>query len=247
MMLAGVRSRCTMPRAWAKATASPTRISRRTRSDTESPAVGARVQPLATHKFHHIEKAPVGQRADVVDRNDAGVLELREDAGFGVQARQRRGIRSAAENLHRDVAAQGAVGHAIDGAHAAAPERLHQLVARARQVGQVGDVLEVPECGVRQGHARILTEQIGSGWVRLGRVGSVGSFVGLIPVGRLSLFRATSVNWPNVSEPVPNLTNSSMQTVTALRVRTRLRMRRPRAAGAGRVRGSRAAWRRAGW
>ena len=141
-----------MPRAWAKATASATRISRRTRSDTVARAIRPRVEALATHQLHHVEQPAIGQRADVVHGDDAGVFEVRQDARFGFQPRQRGGIGRAAQHLQRDVAPQRAVGDAIDRAHPPAPERLHQLVPRARQVGQIGDVLQVPKRRVGQVH-----------------------------------------------------------------------------------------------
>ena len=120
-------------------------------------AIRPRVEALAPHQLHHVEQPSIGQRADVVHGDDAGVFEVRQNARFGFQPGQRGGIGRAAQHLHRDVAVQRAVGDAIDRAHPPAPERLHQLVPRARQVGQIGDVLEMPERRVAQMHSGHLT------------------------------------------------------------------------------------------
>ena len=47
------------------------------------------VEPLTAHELHHVEHAPVGKRAGVVNRHDAGMLETAEDLRFRSQPRGR--------------------------------------------------------------------------------------------------------------------------------------------------------------
>ena len=122
--------------------------------------IGPRVEPLATDKLHHVEQAAIRQRADVVHGDDAGMFEVCQDPRFGLEPRQRGGIGRATEHLERDIASQRAVGDAIDRAHTPAAQRLHHLVPGARQVGQIGDLLEMPERRVAQMHAGILCSSI---------------------------------------------------------------------------------------
>jgi hypothetical protein len=41
------------------------------------------LRPIRLDQLHRQERAPVGQRADLMNRRDAGVLELAGDLGFG--------------------------------------------------------------------------------------------------------------------------------------------------------------------
>ena len=40
------------------------------------------IETLAFDKLHRVENAAIGESADVMNWNDAGMFELREDAGF---------------------------------------------------------------------------------------------------------------------------------------------------------------------
>ena len=91
-------------------------------------------QRLAAHVLHHVEPAAVVEDARVVDRHDARVLEVREDARLLAQpgleiARRRRRVR----HLDRDLALEPSIVGGVDRPHAAAAERPADLVAVRRQ------------------------------------------------------------------------------------------------------------------
>ncbi len=203
--------------------------------------LGPRVEALTTHQLHRVEQAAIRQRADVVDRDDAGVFEVRQDAGLGFQPRQRRRVGRAAQHLQRDVAPQRAIGDPIDRAHPAASERLHQLVPRARQVGQIGNVLQDAEASCLAGASGEFYEMTDRQPQRHRDTKTHGDNL-VRGVARqessLCVLCASVSLW---------LTSVILRRSRALRVRTRRPTRMPRGAGAGRARGSRGAWRPAGW
>ena len=96
----------------------------------EPAAVGRRVGPafeqlvegLALDQLHGQERPAVGQRAEVVNRRDGGVLQLAGDAGLVGEAAGRPGFGAVLllQHLDGDFAAEGGVGGAVDDAHAAA-------------------------------------------------------------------------------------------------------------------------------
>ena len=85
----------------------------------EPTAVGGRVGPVAEHRvegppldqLHGQERPAVGQGAEVVDRRDAGVLELAGDPGLVDEPtrQQRPGGEPLLQDLDGHLAAEGAV------------------------------------------------------------------------------------------------------------------------------------------
>ena len=147
------------PWAWAKATASQMRWKARRRSGRER-RPGVLVEPLAAHALHHVEDAAVGQQADVVDGHDAGVLQAGEDARLAERPlRGLPGLRHV-DDLEGHLAVELPVPRQIDGAHAAAADRLHDLVGRAGEVRQVGDLAQMLERGVGEVHRRIDSQDV---------------------------------------------------------------------------------------
>ncbi len=109
------------------------------------------IEASAVHELHGVERAAVGQRAGVVDRHDARVLEAREDAGLVEQPAGGVGL-VGVQDLECDVAVELGVARAVDRTHAAAAERGDEGVARAREVRLVGDGAQVVDRLVRQPH-----------------------------------------------------------------------------------------------
>jgi hypothetical protein len=113
---------------------------------SERPAIAARARELEDL----LERAPLAERhrevdlaarigTEVVDRDDAGVLQLPGDARLREEALEDRvrlaGVprqRLRVEHLHRDRALEHRVPHAQDDAHAAARHLAEQHVARPR-------------------------------------------------------------------------------------------------------------------
>ncbi len=85
-------------------------------------------------ELHHQERAAVGQRAEVVDRRDAGVLELAGDSRLGEEAAcdGRVGRIAILEELDGDVAVEREVAGAVDDAHPAAADDRTECVAGNR-------------------------------------------------------------------------------------------------------------------
>ena len=104
----------------------------------EPAALGRRVGPRlqqpveggALDELHGQEGPAVGQRAEVVDRRDGGVLQLAGDAGLVGEAAGGGGVGAVLllQHLDGDFAAERGVGGAVDDAHAAA--------ARSRRRGR---------------------------------------------------------------------------------------------------------------
>ncbi len=94
---------------------------------------GSRVQHLAQRpsldELHH-EEGTVARLADLVDRDDVGVIERGGGAGLVLEAREARRIRAQrdGQRLDRDVPLEARVARAPDDAHPAGAERREQLV-----------------------------------------------------------------------------------------------------------------------
>jgi hypothetical protein len=112
----------------------PAPVGRGVVAPPEKPFEGA---PL--DEFHHQERPTVGQPARLVDRRDAGVLELPGDPGLGEEALggRRVGRVVAGQELDGHVPAEGGVAGAVDDAHAAAADLLKQFVPRRIRRGGV--------------------------------------------------------------------------------------------------------------
>jgi hypothetical protein len=96
------------------------------------------IETAAAHEFHRVEDASIGEHADVVDGDDAGVFEAREDACFVEHARARvLGHFARAQDLEGHVARELAVVDAEDRSHAAATDRFDGVVLGSRQVGEL--------------------------------------------------------------------------------------------------------------
>ena len=130
--LAGLMSRCTTPCAWAASSASAICApSSSTSSSGSGAARDAILQRLAIEQLHHHELlAVVG--ADVVERADVRVIEVRDDPRFALEALDRVGVgvRFVGQELDRDLPAEPRVFRFVDDAHAAGAEARQDLVVR---------------------------------------------------------------------------------------------------------------------
>ena len=86
------------------------------------------IEPIAAHELHRVEEAAVRQLAEVVDGDDAGVLEA------GDEPRLVRLTWRAVEDLQRHLAVERRVACEVDDAHPAAAEDGDQLVPRAGDI-----------------------------------------------------------------------------------------------------------------
>ena len=107
---------------------------------------------MALYLAHGEVEATVGQRAVIVDRDDAWVLELSGDLGLlGEPRRVLIGVVAvAAHDLQRHVAPEHPVPHPVDLAHPPSPEEAQRDIAALRP--EVGRAFEA-RFGSR-GHAR---------------------------------------------------------------------------------------------
>ena len=125
----GLRSRCTMPRAWAAASASAmatpisTAFRGRDRSATQTLA-----QVLAIEQLRHDVRLAVG-RPDVVDADDIGMRQLARGPGFNLEPAQtlRIGGKARRQRLDRHIAPESGVARAIHLAHAAGTDEADVL------------------------------------------------------------------------------------------------------------------------
>jgi len=108
----------------------------------------ARVQPLdhrlerlALDELHHEEELAVLVDAHVVNRHDARVIELADDADLVDEPQHVVVTRPRQEPLARHLAADVAVFDERDLAHAARAERLHRHVARSARRLEPRDAL----------------------------------------------------------------------------------------------------------
>jgi len=124
-------------------------------------------QVHAVHELHEDEKQPVVRAAEIVNGDDAGMVELGEGAGLAGETVGEGGIvaEGAGEDFQRDEAVELALARAIDRAHAAAPDDLENLQLRelARQLGGGRRGEGVPAGGVAglRGGVEIAGEQAG--------------------------------------------------------------------------------------
>ena len=83
------------------------------------PRSSSRSVAPSTQLHHRVRRLTLA--ADVVDRQDVGVAERRDDAGFALEARERLRVvgETLGEHLDRDVALQPRVPGAIHLAHSA--------------------------------------------------------------------------------------------------------------------------------
>ena len=88
-------------------------------------------QGVALDQLHGEEGPEVGEGAQLVDRHDAGVLELAADLGLLDEPADHAGVVAevVAQHLERDVAAEVGVAALEDGAHAAAGDLAIDAVA----------------------------------------------------------------------------------------------------------------------
>jgi len=102
------------------------------------------LEVAALHELHREVDAAVAVQAQLVHRDDAGVVELAGHLRLFEEARElvrldlwraaaRGRLALAEDHLHREMAAQIAVPHAQDRAHAAARDLALELVARGRE------------------------------------------------------------------------------------------------------------------
>src|SRR5262249_36217208 len=97
----------------------------------------------------------VAEGAELVDRDDAGVLELAADLGLLDEPADQRGLvpMRLEEHLDRQLAAQVAVAASEDGPHPAPPDLAEELVA-----GGTGEVRAPPWRRGRNGHGVEIVE-----------------------------------------------------------------------------------------
>src|SRR5205085_11382128 len=88
------------------------------------------LEPPASDPLHDIEQPPVRKRPDVVYRNDAGVLERRENSRLANDALPFvRGRCGVAQQLEGDIPIQLPVASEIHTAHPAFPDQLTDVVS----------------------------------------------------------------------------------------------------------------------
>ncbi len=97
------------------------------------------VQTPPFDKFHGVKDAAVGERADVVNGDDSGMFEAREDARFAHEAIRQIAVRARnVEDFQGNAAFEFFVFGRVDDAHASASDAFEQAVTRAREVRFVG-------------------------------------------------------------------------------------------------------------
>ena len=134
MTFFGLRSRWTTPRAWASASPSATSIARsRARTGSSGRPGEEGGEGPAPHELHRDERRPLGL-VDLVDDRDRGVRERRRRARLLLEPALLLGVApgARAQDLERDLAAEGRVEGAVDDPHAAPPDLLEHLVVGER-------------------------------------------------------------------------------------------------------------------
>src|SRR5229473_7826849 len=97
------------------------------------------VEALAFDKLHGVEDTAIGERTDVMNGDDAGMLEASEDAGLAVETEREVAVGSGnVEDLESHAALQHLVLRGVDDAHAAARDTLEQAITRSREVRRIG-------------------------------------------------------------------------------------------------------------
>ena len=138
---AGLTSRWTMPAAWAAARPRATSTAMRSASGTaRRPARQPLPQALALHALHRDPGAPLGVLADVVDRDDVGVVQGRGGSRFLQEAPGALGIghHLGAQQLDGHRSPEARVAGAVEHAHAAFAELARDLEAAERLASQAG-------------------------------------------------------------------------------------------------------------
>ncbi len=102
------------------------------------------IQAIALYPLHRVERAAVGKRADLVHRDDPGMLEPGKHLRLAPQARLEAGI-GKVENLEGHAPAQLGVLDHVDGPHAARARDSDELILRAGEIG-------LPDRGAQAGH-----------------------------------------------------------------------------------------------
>src|SRR5258708_40017770 len=96
------------------------------------------IQALALHKFHGVEPAAIGKSAHVMDGNNSGMLELRNDFCFVQQTSVLVTITVGEGNyFERDLSPKQDVFYAINAAHTAVSKFAYEAITRAGQVGRL--------------------------------------------------------------------------------------------------------------
>src|SRR5262249_47595471 len=76
------------------------------------------IEPRTFYELHHIKNSAIRQHTRVVNRHDAGMLELCQHAGFAVQAFSKHTDRvSGIEDLDGHHASENSILSAKDGSH----------------------------------------------------------------------------------------------------------------------------------
>ena len=109
--------------------------------------IAALVESPALHQLHGVEDAAIGQRADVVHRDNSRMLKLSDYFRLAQQAGTEfpAGVYDP-EHFQRDLPAQGRVLHAKDAAHAARTQLVEQHITRTAEVRHVGRHAEPIQC-----------------------------------------------------------------------------------------------------
>ena len=110
----------------------------------------ALVQRPAPDPLHDVEEAAIGEPAGVVNRDDAGVFEPGEDAGFASQPAFEVRAGERVGNLDRDFSAELLVDGEEDGAHAAAADFFRDRVAAGLELRPSAQRPEATHRRVRQ-------------------------------------------------------------------------------------------------
>ena len=126
----GFRSRWTIPASWARARASASWAARATVRRSGS---GARIEELAQRPAVdelHDDEGRLGILADLVDRDDRGVVQGRGRPRLRLEAGEPLGVERelAREGLDRDVAPEARVPGPVDLPHPAGAQAVHDLV-----------------------------------------------------------------------------------------------------------------------
>ena len=130
-MFRGFRSRCTIPAACAAARPSATWVAiSMARDGLQSLPLERVMERLTIDQFHHDERPAVRRGADVVHRDDVGVVQQRRQTGFAREARRSRVISGQliGDQLDRDEPAQTGVARPVDFAHAASAKGSDDLI-----------------------------------------------------------------------------------------------------------------------
>lgn len=102
------------------------------------------IEPAAAHKLHRIVDPAIGQRTDVVNRNDPGMLEPSDDLRFANHAVAQvfRNL-GRIQDFDRDEPVEFRILRQIHRAHAAAPELFYKGVLGRTKVRIPDDAPEM--------------------------------------------------------------------------------------------------------